>query len=71
MTSEDEKKWQRIQEQLRIQLNGDMQPRVSSGRTLFGIPSEGEAKMAEFARQINEEQLAKLRQGARRTDGSE
>lgn len=50
-----EKKWKRIQEQLRIQMNGDERPRVSSGRTLFGIRSEGERKMEEFARQIEAE----------------
>lgn len=50
-----EKKWKRIQEQLRIQMSGDEQPRVSSGRTLFGIRSEGERKMEEFARQIKAE----------------
>lgn len=50
-----EKKWKRIQEQLRIQMSGDEQPRVSSGRTLFGIRSEGERKMDEFARQIEAE----------------
>ena len=49
------KKWKRIQEQLRIQMSGDEQPRVSSGRTLFGIRSEGERKMEEFARQIEAE----------------
>lgn len=50
-----EKKWKRIQEQLRIQMSGDEQPRVSSGRTLFGIRSEGERKMEEFAQQIEAE----------------
>lgn len=50
-----EKKWKRIQEQLRIQMSGDEQSRVSSGRTLFGIRSEGERKMEEFARQIEAE----------------
>ena len=53
-----EKKWKRIQEQLRIQMSGDEQPRVSSGRTLFGIRSEGERKMEEFARQIEAEYQA-------------
>ena len=50
-----EKKWKRIQEQLRIQMSGDERPRVSSGRTLFGIQSEGERKMEEIARQIQAE----------------
>ena len=54
-----EKKWKRIQEQLRIQMSGDEQLRVSSGRTLFGIQSEGERKMDEFARQIEAEYQAR------------
>lgn len=54
-----EKKWKRIQEQLRIQISGDEQPRVSSGRTLFGIRSEGERKMEEFAQQIEAEYQAR------------
>lgn len=54
-----EKKWKRIQEQLRIQMSGDEQPRVSSGRTLFGIRSEGERKMEEFAQQIEAEYQAR------------
>ena len=54
-----EKKWKRIQEQLRIQMSGDEQPRISSGRTLFGIRSEGERKMEEFARQIEAEYQAR------------
>ena len=54
-----EKKWKRIQEQLRIQMSGDERPRVSSGRTLFGIQSEGEHKMEEFARQIEAEYQAR------------
>lgn len=56
-----EKKWKRIQEQLRIQMSGDERPRVSSGRTLFGIQSEGERKMEEFARQIEAECQARER----------
>lgn len=50
-----EKRWKRIQDQLRIQMNGDEQPRFSSGRTLFGIRSEAEQKMDRFAREIEEE----------------
>lgn len=56
-----EKKWKRIQEQLRIQMSGDERLRVSSGRTLFGIRSEGERKMEEFARQIEAECQARER----------
>ena len=54
-----EKKWKRIQEQLRIQMSGDERPRVSSGRTLFGIQCEGERKMEEFAQQIEAEYQAR------------
>ena len=50
-----EKRWKRIQDQLRIQMNGDEQPRFSSGRTLFGIRSEAEQRMDRFAREIEEE----------------
>jgi hypothetical protein len=59
MYNDFEKRWERIQEQLRIQASGDAQPRFSSGRTLFGIQSECERKMEEFARQIEEEQAAR------------
>ncbi len=58
-----EKRWQRIQDQLRLQAAGKPQPRFSSGRTLFGIRSEAETKMDEFARQIEEEQRAKQKAG--------
>lgn len=50
-----EKKWQRIQDQLRIQMRGDEQPRFSSGRTLFGIRSSVEEKMDRFAREMEDE----------------
>lgn len=50
-----EKRWKRIQDQLRIQMNGDEQPAFSSGRTLFGIRSAAEEKMDRFAREIEEE----------------
>ncbi len=50
-----EKKWQRIQDQLRIQMSGDEQPRFSSGRTLFGIRSSVEEKMDRFAREMEDE----------------
>lgn len=46
-------------------MNGDERPRISSGRTLFGIRSESERKMDEFARQIEEEQREKRHSGAR------
>ena len=55
-----EKRWKRIQDQLRIQMNGDEQPTFSSGRTLFGIRSTVEEKMDRFAREIEQEQLEKL-----------
>lgn len=56
-----EKRWKRIQDQLRIQMNGDEQPRFSSGRTLFGIKSTAELKMEQFARQIEDEMREKRR----------
>ena len=61
MGNDFEKRWERIQEQLRMQASGDVQPRMSSGRTLFGIKSEGERKMDEFARRIEAEQAARRR----------
>lgn len=66
MTSDFERRWERIQQQLQVQMNGSAQPRVSSGRTLFGIKSEGERKMDEFARQIEAEQAARRRARAQR-----
>ena len=62
MGNDFEKRWERIQEQLRMQASGDVQPRMSSGRTLFGIKSEGERKMDEFARRIEAEQAARRRE---------
>ena len=50
-----EKRWKRIQDQLRIEMNGDERPHFSSGRTLFGIRSSVEEKMDRFAREIEEE----------------
>lgn len=64
-----EKRWKRIQDQLRIQMNGDEQPTFSSGRTLFGIRSAAEEKMDRFAREIEEE--ARQRRLARGEDGRE
>lgn len=64
-----EKRWKRIQDQLRIQMNGDEQPTFSSGRTLFGIRSAAEEKMDRFAREIEEE--ARQRRLARREGGRE
>ena len=54
-----EKRWQRIQQQLQLEITGDEHPMVSSGRTLFGIRSDAEVKMDEFAREIEAEQEAK------------
>lgn len=59
MDNEFQKRWERIQQALATELQGDAKPRVSSGRTLFGIKSEGEAKMDEFAKQIEAEYAAK------------
>lgn len=61
MDNEFQKRWERIQQALAVELSGEVKPRVSSGRTLFGIKSEGEAKMDEFAKQIEEEYAAKRR----------
>ncbi len=66
MTSDFERRWERIQQQLQVQMSGSAQPRVSSGRTLFGIKSESERKMDEFARQIEIEQAARRRTRAQR-----
>ena len=54
MDNEFQKRWERIQQALAAELSGEVKPRVSSGRTLFGIKSEGETKMDEFAKQIEE-----------------
>lgn len=59
MDNEFQKRWERIQQALATELQGNVKPRVSSGRTLFGIKSEGEAKMDEFAKQIEAEYTAK------------
>lgn len=61
MDDEFQRRWERIQQALATELSGEVEPRVSSGRTLFGIKSEGETKMDEFARQIEEEYAAKRR----------
>lgn len=61
MDNEFQKRWERIQQALAVELSGEVKPRVSSGRTLFGIKSEGETKMDEFAKQIEEEYTAKRR----------
>ncbi len=56
-----QKRWERIQQALATELSGEVKPRVSSGRTLFGIKSEGEAKMDEFAKQIEDDYAARRR----------
>ena len=61
MDNEFQTRWERIQQALATELSDNVKPRVSSGRTLFGIKSEGEAKMDEFAKQIEEEYAAKRR----------
>ena len=63
MDNEFQKRWERIQQALAAELSGEAKPRVSSGRTLFGIKSEGETKMDAFAKQIEEEYAAKRRAG--------
>lgn len=64
-----EKKWQRIQDALGREYAGDVQPRVSSTRTLFGIKSEAEQKIEQFAREINDENLRKLKEQQGATNG--
>lgn len=59
MDREFDKRWGRIQQQLQAQMHGDESPRISSRRTLFGIQSEVERKMDEFAAQIEAENAAK------------
>ena len=61
MDNEFQKRWERIQQALAAELSGEAKPRISSGRTLFGIKSEGETKMDAFAKQIEEEYAAKRR----------
>lgn len=56
-----ETRWQRIQDQLRIQASGSEQPPFSSGRTIFGIQSTAEKQMEHFARQIDDENKRKLK----------
>lgn len=63
---EFEKRWKRIQEALAQDMNGDVKPRVTSGRTLFGIRSEGETKMDEFARKIEAEFIQRHKEEQRR-----
>lgn len=64
-----EKRWKRIQDQLRIEMNGDVRPRFSSGRTLFGIRSSVEEKMDRFAREIEEEARERRRAQQHDDDG--
>lgn len=59
MDRDFEKRWERIREQLQVQMHGDEQPRLCSRRTLFGIQSEVERKMDGFAAQIEAENAAK------------
>lgn len=57
-----EKRWQRIADLLQREITGDERPRVSSGRTLFGIKSDVEVKMERFAREIEEKQTRKRKE---------
>ena len=61
MDNEFQKRWERIQQAIATEISGKTKPKVSSGRTLFGIKSEGEAKMDVFAKQIEEEYAAERR----------
>ncbi len=64
-----EKRWKRIHEQLLAQASGAEQRPFSSARTLFGIKSEAERKMERFAREIEREQLERLRNETRQKQG--
>ncbi len=65
MDNEFQKRWERIQQAIATELSDEVKPRVSSRRTLFGIKSEGESKMDEFAKRIEEEYAAKRREEKR------
>ena len=54
-----DRRWERIQQELARQMNGDERPRYASTRTLFGIRSTAEVKMDEFVAEIEAEQAAK------------
>ncbi len=56
-----EKRWQRIAEQLQLEMSGDERPMVSSGHTLFGIRSDAEVKMERFAHEIETERTEQRR----------
>lgn len=64
-----EKKWKRIREQLLAQASGAESRPISSGRTLFGIKSEAEQKMERFAREIERDNLERMRKAAREKRG--
>ena len=68
MDNEFQKRWECIQQAIAAELSGEVKPHVSSGRTLFGIKSEGEAKMDEFAKQIEEEYATKRRTAKNQPD---
>ena len=61
-----ERKWKMMRDYLFAEATGTEPRPFSSGRTLFGIKSEAEQKMERFAREIEEEQLRKLREDAAR-----
>lgn len=62
-----ERKWKMMRDYLFAEATGTEPRPFSSGRTLFGIKSEAEQKkMERFAREIEEEQLRKLREVAAR-----
>ena len=57
---EFEKRWERMKEQLLAQAAGEEPARVTSTRTLFGIPSTVEQTMERFAGEIEEERAARV-----------
>ena len=65
---DSEAQWNRMKQQLLAQARGDEPPRVTSTRTLFGIPSTGEEKMERFAAQIEAERAERAEARLRRRE---
>ncbi len=55
MKTSDEKRWERVQQALVAEFNGDKPVRVSSTRTLFGIKSHVDEVIEQVAAEHNEE----------------
>lgn len=67
--SDFEQRWQRIAHLLNAEASGNEHPMISSGRTLFGIKSNTEAKMDAWAQEI-EDEYATARKDAKNTTKS-